>query len=222
MRRVLVLVLLVAACARTGAPAAEAPRRYLVPADVERLVVDGAAFRTFAGPLRRDLEADAKGALDRATRRQRLFDLALLDALDDDWDGAVARLDLIAAEEPDPAAKIMTGLTIRVWADARHAGGDPRENFGPALEKRVSAMPYDLLREQFATLREMGRVLNREMCQQLIRDHLGPAATRGALSQEQASAVLFQRYVVVNLLPVGDVIVEVMGRVMAAHGDQAP
>ncbi len=218
------LAIVLVACAHPGAPvaaSAPAPHRYLVPEDVERLLVDGAAFATFARPLRRDLEADlTRGApLDRATRRDRLFDLALLDALDGDWDGAVARLDRIAAEEPDATARIMTGLTIRVWADAHHAGGGTRAAFAAALEQRVTAMPYDAVREPFAALREMGRVFSAAYCQQLIQEYAGAAAARGALSLEQASAVLFQRYVVVELVPVGPVITEVMGRVMAAHGD---
>jgi hypothetical protein len=220
---VLTLVVLVG-CSHAAVPpkAARArDHRYAVPPEVERLLVDEAAFGAFARELRRDVEADvAQGAaLDRSTRRDRLFDLALLDALDGNWELAVTRLDTIAAEEPDPAAKVMTGLTIRVWADARRAGGDLHAAFAAVLEERVRHMPYELLKEPFAMLREMGKVFSREYCQQLVREFAGAEAKTGSLSLEKADAVLFQRYVVVNLVPVGAETFAVMDRVIVAHGD---
>jgi hypothetical protein len=219
------LALGLAACAHPAAhepPASRPDHRYAVPADVERLLVDDAAFAPFARALRHDVEADvAHGAtLDRSTRRDRLFDLALLDALDGSWELAVTRLDTIAAEEPDPGAKVMTGLTIRVWADARRAGGDLHAAFAAALEERVRHMPYELLETPFAVLREMGKVLTRDYCQQLVRDFAGAEAATGSLSLEKADAVLFQRYVVVNLVPVGHETFEVMDRVIRSHGGE--
>ena len=221
-RTLLALGVLLVGCAHPAAPAPP-PRdhRYVVPPDVERLLVDDVAFGAFARELRRDVEADvARGAaLDRSTRRDRLFDLALLDSLDGNWELAVTRLDTIAAEEPDPAAKIMTGLTIRVWADARRAGGDLHAAFAAALDERVRHMPYDLLKLPFATLREMGKVFTRDYCQKLVREYAGAEAATGSLSLEKADAVLFQRYVVVNLVPVGAETFQVMDRLITAHGD---
>jgi hypothetical protein len=214
----LALLLLVAACAH--APPAARARRYPVPADVERLLVDDAAFAALVRAVRPDLEADVAlgiAVVGWSTWRDRQFDLALLDALDGNWELAVHDLDVIAREEKDPAAKIMTGLTIRVWADARRAGGDLHAAFGAALAERVRHMPYELLETPFAMLRQMGASFTREVCMGLIHDFAGASAAKGSLAIGEVEAVLFQRYVVLNLVPVGDEIVRVMDGVIAAH-----
>jgi hypothetical protein len=204
LRRVLVLIAL-ASCAGTpshggGRPA---PHSYAVPPDVDRLVVDDAAFARFAAPLRRDLARDLPHAPDRATRKQLQFDLALFDA--------------IAAEEPDPATRLMTGVTIRAWADAIAAGGDPTAAFRHALDARIRAMPYELVAQPLAELREIGASLTVQLGRALVRDHLGAAARTGTLSYPDASAIVFQRYAALRIAPVGPVIAEVVGAVIAEH-----
>src|SRR6185503_13407891 len=155
MRRTCAMALLVAvACG--GAAAREQPRdapgRYRVPADLGRLVVDAAAFAGFARDVRRQLEAEVDaGGL--AARKERLFLLSLLDALDDRWSSAVTRIDRIAAMETDPMAKSMTGLTIRVWADARAHGGDTPAAFRAALQRRLAAMDLAAVRGPLSVLR---------------------------------------------------------------------
>lgn len=189
--------------------------RYPVAGKVGQLVVDAAAFAGLARAVRADVERDLAGydIRDRASLKDRRFTLALLDALDDRWPDAVAELDRIAAIEVDPADRVMTGLTIRVWSDARAAGGGAAA-FGDALERRVSAMPLDLVRRHLSMLRTMGQVFNPDVCRGLVDDAIGAHLDGGALSLDQAQAVAFQRYAVVHLVPVGAVI----DRVLGAHG----
>jgi hypothetical protein len=212
----LVLVLLIAACGSAPAPAAGRPapsagHRYRVT-DAGRLVVDGAAFAELARRLRPDVERDlASGAVrDAEGQRDRWFLLALLDALDDRWDRAVANIDRAAALEAAPADRAMTGLTIRVWADAIAHGGDA-EAFRAALERKLSTMPIDLVRGQLAMLRTMGQVFSPDVCRKLVDDAIGAHLHDGALSLDQAQAIAFQRYAVVRLVPVGAVIDQVLG-----------
>jgi len=207
--------LLIAACGAAAQPverpAQATDHRYPVT-DAGRLVVDGAAFAELAQRLRPDLERDlaARAALDAAGQRDRWFLLALLDALDDHWDQAVADIDRAAALEPRPADHAMTGLTIRVWADAIAHGGDV-EAFRAALERKLSTMPIDLVRGQLAMLRAMGHVFSPDVCRKLVDDEIGAHLDHGALSLEQAEAVAFQRYAVVRLVPVGAVIDQALG-----------
>src|SRR5689334_1470434 len=89
MRRLLVVLALVAACGGAQRPrvdrADQLPvHRYPVTGDVGRLVVDEAAFAAVARPLRADMERDLAqlDIRDPESLKDRLFVLALLDALD--------------------------------------------------------------------------------------------------------------------------------------------
>jgi hypothetical protein len=194
---------------KPAAPAA-APT-YPVPTDVERLLDDDAGFARFARVLRGDLEGRlARRDLPRDTRKADMFDLAVLDALDGEWERADRRVREVMALENEPAKKLMTGLTIRVWTVARRAGGDGSAAFRGALEEAVRAMPRDVVRDDLAMLEAMGRAFSLETCRALVKEHIGPDAADGSIARDQASALVFQRYAVKHLAPVGAVIVEVL------------
>jgi len=192
---------------------------YRVPPDVGRLLEDDAAFAELARAVRADLDSDLEryDIRDRAALKDRLFELALLDALDGHFEAALARLDRLAAIEQKPAARVMTGLTIRIWADALRAGAEVRPAFRAALERKLATMPYDLVAEQLAALRAMAQAFSPAVCKNLVEEHVGAAARAGPLSFEQVQAIVFQRWAVQRLVPVGDILVEVLGRVIDAH-----
>jgi hypothetical protein len=228
--RSLLLVLLITGCATAGRASAASTtattptavtrvdrrdqlpvHRYEVTGDVGRLVVDPTAFAELARRLRGDVEHDlaAFDIRDPASLKNRLFTLALLDALDDRWTESLARIDRIAAVEVEPAARAMTGLTIRVWADAIVRGGD-REAFRAALERKLSSMPTELVRAELSMLRTMGQVFTADVCRRLVEE-IGRHVASSGLTLEQAQAIAFQRYAVVRLVPVGDIIDRVLG-----------
>jgi hypothetical protein len=218
----LVAAALAGACGASAAsdhrPLAAEDHSYRVPADLGSLVVDDAAFAAFARELRSDLEAAVRGSAQRGEPwKDRVFVLAMLDALDDHWPQAVARLDLIAANDDQPAAKVMRGLTIRIWADARASGGDTSEAFRAALERALATLPVDLVRDQLAVLRTMAQILSPASCRQLVDEEIGPEVKHGAVSFESAHAIVFQHYAAKRLTPVGPVI----DAVLAAHGIEA-
>ena len=188
------------------------PRRYPVPPDVGRLVVDAAAFADFARAVRAGIEEElgAYDLRDREALKERLFVLALLDALDDRWRPTIARLDAIAALESKPAARAMTGVSLRVWSDALAHGGDTPQAFRAALERRLAGLDLDEVRAELGMLRAMGRTFTPEVCRGLVEDSVGAEARGGSLSLDSVHAVAFQRYAVVRLVPVGGIIDDVL------------
>ncbi len=187
-----------AACAH-----AQPAHTYRVPTDVGRLVADDAAFADFSRSLRADLT-------DRNDKDQ-LFVVSMLDALDGHWPDAVAKLDRAAALETDPQLKVMLGLTIRVWADAIATGGDSADSFRAALARKLDGLPIDLVRDSLSMLRTMSQVFTPEVCRGLVQDSVGPEAQKGPISLQSAHAIVFQRYAVKRLVPVGKVVDEVLG-----------
>jgi hypothetical protein len=219
MHRLFILLLL-AACAAAPRPridrADQLPsHRYPLTGRAGDLVVDAAAFAKLAGKLRTDMESDLArfDIREPESLKDRLFVIALLDALDNRWPAALARIDQIAAVETKPANKAMTGLTIRVWTDAIAHGGDAAA-FHAALERKLATMPIDLVRDDLSTLRTMAQVFTPDVCRQLVESEIGRHITNNSLSLEQAQAIAFQRYAVVRLVPVAPAI----DKALAARG----
>jgi hypothetical protein len=220
---------LCAACAAGGANATSATtqrervdradqlpkHRYPLTGLAGDLVVDAAAFAKLAGKLRADMESDLArfDIREPESLKDRLFVLALLDALDNRWPAALARIDQVAAVETKPANKAMTGLTIRVWTDAIAHGGDA-DAFHAALERKLATMPIDLVRNDLSTLRTMAQVFTPDICRQLVESEIGRHINNNALTLEQAQAIAFQRYAVVRLVPVAGEI----DKALAARG----
>src|SRR3569833_3656352 len=102
-----VIAMVIGACG--GAP--RPPPRYTVPANVGDLVIDEARSSQFAGAVRRDAEAEVRSHGDAAAR-EPLFVLAMLDALEDHWPAAVAKLDRI--ERPVMIAFTRSVSTARI------------------------------------------------------------------------------------------------------------
>ena len=204
------IAMVIGACARPTP-------RYAVPANVGDLVIDDARFSQFAVAVRRDAEAEVRSHGD-ATARDALFVLAMLDALADHWPAAVAKLDRIRAVETDRAKAIMTGLSIRIGADARAHGGATPESYAAALERVLATVPLDQVRDDLAMLRAMGKTFTPEVCRNMVADAVGPHVHDGTVDFTDAQTIVFQRYAAVILAPVGAVI----DRGLAAHGIGLP
>ena len=106
MQRVFILLLLAtcAACAAAQRPridrADQLPsHRYPLTGRAGDLVIDAAAFANLAVKLRADIESDLArfDIREPESLKDRLFVIALLDALDNRWPSALARIDQIAA-----------------------------------------------------------------------------------------------------------------------------
>jgi hypothetical protein len=203
----LVIALVVACSGSSRAPTPpKPPARYPVPAEVGSIVVDDGAFATFAAAIRPDLERESTSK-DPEVAKARLFVLAMLEALDEKWPSSLAYLDKVRDLEAKPEDKAMTGLTLRVWIDV--AGDATR--YRAAFEARARELPREKLVEALAMLRTMGQVFTPDVCRQLVNQEVSPHVLNNTVDIEQAHPIVFQRYAVVRLVPVGKDIDEVLG-----------
>lgn len=201
--------------ARSAAPVAEA--RYPVPSQVGDLVIDDALLARFVEPVQRDAEAAVRARGDAAAN-DALFTLAILDALADRWPAAVAKLDRIRAVEQDAVKAAMTGLSIRVGAEARARDGTDDERYAAALEQVLATLPFDQVRGELAMLRAMGKTFTPEACRDLVTEAVGPTVRDGRVGFDEVQIIVFQRYAAVELSRVGARI----DRILAARGIGLP
>jgi hypothetical protein len=60
-------------------------------------------------------------------------------------------------------------------------------------------------------LRTMGQVFTPDVCRQLLTQEVSPHVKDGLVGIDQVHAIVFQRYAVVRLVPVGKEIDEALG-----------
>jgi hypothetical protein len=198
---------------------------YHVPPEPGRLVVDAASFAELAKQMRADLERDLSDydIRDNVIVKDHLFHLAILDALDGKWSESTARLDRASALEDNPALRHMMGLTIRVWAAAVQAGHDDATGFREALEKKLAAMPIDVVREELRQLVTIANLVTPQFCQNIIDLQMGQVARqKGTVTLDAAEGILFQRWLYLRLIPVAPAIPEVVSRAMQPPPSPAP
>ena len=225
--------LLLAACASQhggGKPRIEKPvdlpeHTYRVPPEPGRLVVEAAGFAELAKQMRADLERDLAeyDIRDPAIVKDHLFNLAILYALDGQWQPALDRLDRASALEDKPALRAMMGLTIRVWAAAILGGHDDATGFREALEHKLASLPIDVVREELRQLVTLAGLVTPQFCQSIIDLQMGQVARqKGTITLDGAEGILFQRWLYLRLIPVAPAIPEVVNRAMRPSPSPAP
>ncbi|HEY4057757.1 MAG TPA: hypothetical protein VGM39_14180 [Kofleriaceae bacterium] len=194
---------------------------YPVPTPIAKIVTDDASFAAFAKAIRPDLEAGTSDK-DPSVAKERLFVLAMLDALDNKWDEAIDTLDKAAALMPDAVGKQMLGLTIRVWSDAR-SDSSP-DAFQAAFDARLSAMKLDKIGDELVVLRTMSQSLTSvDMCAQQVAQEVGPHVASGNVGLDDAHAIVFMRYAALRIVPVRLAIDATLGKHgIASAEDGAP
>jgi hypothetical protein len=205
--------------------AADLPRfSYPVSGSLEALVRSPEAFQPLAVALRRNTESVLAGydIPDKATRRDLLNQLALLDFLDGRWAQALARAEEVRALQDKPADKLLSGLRLRTLATAAqsHAPGSEayRQAVADGLKRELSAMPYDLVQNDIKQAKAGAELMGEALMLGRVREVLQPmASASGALSNEFASELLQARFGLVAVLPLKATLVEAYGAYLARH-----
>jgi subtilisin family serine protease len=204
--------------------AADLPRfSYPVSGKVEDIVRSAERFAPFAAAVRRDVESVLAGyeIPDHATERDLLTLLALLDFLDGRYDAALSRADAIRALEDKPADQLLSGLRLRVMAQAAKSSGGPTAPGYPqavadGLMAALKPMPFAVIANDVRELKAgaevggEGRVIGR------LREVVQPIADRsGALSSDFAQMMIGARYTLVATLPLKATFVDAFTRYLA-------
>ncbi|HSC24409.1 MAG TPA: S8 family serine peptidase [Casimicrobiaceae bacterium] len=232
----LALLLLVATSALAQAKpkiakAADLPRfSYRVEGSVEDMIRDDAKFKRFADAVRRDAQSvlDGYEIDDRATLRELEGELALLDYLDGNLDGASKRAERVRALQDKPADKLMSGLALRAMIAAQRKVGDrASEAYGQETGRLVAAelaqMRYDVVQNEVREAKASAEIMSEALTLGYVRNVIQPTAEKaGALSSDLAPAVVNAKYRLVATLPLKSTLVGVYTTYLAAHRVDKP
>lgn len=205
--------------------AADLPRfSYKIDGKVEELIRQADRFAPFGGALRRDIESVLAGydIPDKATQRDLLNQLALLDFIDGRYDQALARAEQVRALQEKPADKLMSGLRLRAAATAAKAHALNSDAFRQAVAdfvaRELAAMTYEVVGNDVRELKASAELIGESLILGRAREVLQPIVDKaGSLSSEFSSGVLFSRYAYVVNLPLKATFTDSFTRYLAAH-----
>jgi subtilisin family serine protease len=232
----LALVLLVAmgAVAQTRPrieKAADLPRfSYRIEGSVEDMIRDDAKFKRFASGVRHDAESVLAGYEigDRATLRQLEGELAQLDYLDGNNDGAQKHAERVRELQDKPADKLMSGLQLRAMIAAQRKSGDRasdayRQETGRLIAADLAQMPYEVVQNEVREAKASAEIMSEALTLGYIRNVIQPTADKaGSLSSDLAPAVINAKYRLVATLPLKSTLVGVYSTYLAAHKVDKP
>ncbi len=207
--------------------AADLPRfTYKLEASLDQTVRDPVLFAAFAKQFRRDTESVLAGyeIEDKATLRQLIGSLTLLDYLEGRPDAALAGLAKVKALQEKPADKLLSGMQLgSIIAAQKQTGStdspaylaDVGQRVGSALE----AMPFDVVandvREQKASIEIMSEALALGYLREVLQPTVDQAG--GVLSSEFASALIGARYRLTTVLPLKPTLTATYTDYLARH-----
>jgi subtilisin family serine protease len=210
---------------------ADLPRfTYPMSGRVEDLLKDEKRFKPLAAHVRKNVESVLAqyNITERATQRQLVGVLMVLDYFEGKDADVARRLEEIKALEEKPAKKLMSGTMMRVILEARRTSRDRtspayRQAFARALLTRVQALPFDVVQDELKGLKSFGEIMSEALILGQLRSTVDPVVAKtGALSSEIAHALPHTRLLMIEMIPMTKVMVEVLGPYLAAHKKEKP
>lgn len=207
--------------------AADLPRfSYKLDAGLERTVRDPAVFAAFAKQFRRDTESVLAGYEidDKATQRQMIGSLALLDYLEGRPDAALAALAKVKTLQDKPADKLLSGLQLGaiIAAQKQTGSGDSAAYFkdvGARIAGALEAMPFDVIGNEVREQKASAEIMSEALALGYLRDVLQPTVDQagGVLSSDFAPALIGARYRLTTVLPLKSTLVDTYTGYLARH-----
>ena len=210
--------------------AADLPRfTYKVDGKLDDTVRRDERFAPFAAAVRRDTQSvlDGYDIPDKATRRDLLNLLAVLDYLDGQYDRALARAEEVRALQEKPADKLISGLRLRAMAQAAKAHGREGPAFQRAVAQTIAAelepLPYAVIENDIKSSKAGAELAGEALILGRIREVMQPIVdSSGVLSSEFAPGVVVARFALLNVLPLKQTLIETYGAYLAAHKVEKP
>ena len=202
------------------------PHSYKVRTTALALFQSDTQFAELAQRLAADLRSDMAtyDIQDRATLKSYYGTLGSL-ALDRrDYTTAVAWQDSIRAIEDKPGVRLSTGLVERAMAAAAdsRSGVVDTARFRDALRREIAELPYPRVQAELAQMKSRFELMAPQIVVGVVQAQIEPAARSGSLSRDLAQQLVRLHVLASRIAPLRTVLVDELGRTLAAHSVEKP
>ena len=205
--------------------AADVPRfTYRINGPLEALARDPQKFAPFAAELRRNVDSVLAGydIPDKATQRDLITQLAMLDFLEGRYDQALARAEQVRGLQDKPADKLMSGLRLRAASTA--ARSQPvgsrawKQAVGEFIARELASMPFAVVQNEVRELKASSELIGDALIVGNLRERLQPIVNQsGGLSSDFAPGVVGARYALMLSLPLKQTSIDVFTNYLDAN-----
>ena len=205
--------------------AADLPRfTYKVDGKLEDIVRSPERFAPFAAAVRRDTESvlASYDIPDKATQRDLLSQLAILDFLDGNYERALARAEEVRALQEKPADKLISGLRLRAMAQAAKAdparGAAYQRAVADTITRELKPLPYPVIENDIRGSKAGAELIGEALVLGRIREVMQPIVdSSGSLSSEFAPGVVSARFALKEVLPLKQTLIDTYTAYLAAN-----
>jgi len=194
---------------------------YKVEGKASEYLLSDAPFKVFLAKVKADVEGDLAryDIQDKATLQQYLGMLQSVALIEGRLDDAAAYVEQIKSVETKESKKLMAGHVLASLIAGKKAGKDGFEAaFKGELERRVSALPWTVVREDVLQARGRSQIMRRELLMGSMAAQLDPvvAQLNGDVTNEIAWPMVSVRATIDVMLDLQPMIAEVYSKVIDA------
>ncbi|MCI0366389.1 MAG: S8 family serine peptidase [Phycisphaerales bacterium] len=198
---------------------------YAVDEAPSAMMRNEASLAALVESLRADLEADlaAYDIRDAAALRSYYRALSTIAMIHHRPDDALNYELKAAALEEKPAARILSGMTLRPLIAAEKAGsGESEEAFATAFAAELARMPYDSVQAELKTTRARLETLSPAILEGVVASEIDPAAQGSRLSKQLALQLIDRSFARWHVLPYRDEMVRQLTALIDSHRVEKP
>lgn len=204
---------------------ADLPRfTYKVAGPLEDVVRSPERFAPLAAAVRRDTQSVLDGYQidDKATRRDLITRIAVLDFLDGRYDQALAHAEEVRALQDKPADKLLSGLRLRAMASAARTQPPGSEGYRAAVKDYIAheldAAPYEVVANDVRELKASAELIGETLVLGRVREVMQPIVNRtGELSSDFAPGIVNARFALTATLPLKAALTAAFTSYLDAH-----
>jgi subtilisin family serine protease len=200
---------------------------YRIDGKASEFVQSDKPFREFAAKVKADLESDlAKFDIqDKPTLQGYYGILQQIAMFEGRHDDALAYVERIRGLELKEAKRLMTGQSLMAMVEAKKAGleGDAfNEAYAANLERNISKLPWDVIREEVTAAKGRAEMISRELIVGQLKAGLDPVveASKGELSSDMARGLVGMRVMMDVMLPLQPAAAGAYSKLLAKNARQ--
>jgi len=193
---------------------------YKISDPLEKIVKDKTLFAKTTVKIRADMEGvlEKYEIADKASHRQYLESLMLLDFLLGNYDEALVKSEKVRALEEKPSDKLLSALRFRAIVAAVKKTGvlNTPEYFdlvSQFIDKEISAYPYDVIANDIKSMKASAEVIGEGRLLGGVKDVLQKTVDKngGNLSSDMAGVLITVRYSLETALPLKKTLISTYG-----------